>query len=414
MRVCYVIGTYPLVTTTFVDREICAQRALGVDIRVLAVRRPPEGTPLSSQQRALQASVRYLLPVRLLALVRSHLSWLVRRPFTYFTTLLRLVTLPHPSAFARVKTVLHFGEGVLAAARVRDDHLDEVHAHFADRAATIAMVAARLLDVPYSLSVHTGADVYVNPVLLPEKVRRARKVLTCTAYNRSHLTAAVGPDVAAKIAVVPHGLDLEAYQPVDGSGTGVPVVLAVGQCRTRKGFAELIRACGLLRDRGCRFVCRIVGDGPERAALTALARELGLAEVVQLPGALPHDAVKDEYHRATLFALPCIESSDGDVDGIPNVLVEAMACALPVVSSDLPAIRELITDGRDGVLIAPRDITALADALGKLLDDTGMRRDLGKQGRTTVTQMFDSSVAARRFAEELWPQFVTQQSVRSA
>jgi glycosyltransferase involved in cell wall biosynthesis len=414
MRVCYVIGTYPLVTTTFVDREICAQRALGVDIRVLAVRRPPQGTPLSSQQRELQESVRYLLPFRLLTLLRGHLAWFVRRPYTYVSTLLRLVTLPHPSMKARGKTVLHFGEGVLAAAHVRGDHVDELHAHFADRAATIAMVAARLLDLPYSLSVHTGADVYVNPVLLPEKVRRARKVLTCTAYNRAHLSAEIGDDLAAKIVVVPHGLDLEAYQPCDSRMSGLPLILAVGQCRTRKGFAELIRACGVLRDRGLAFVCRIIGDGPERATLTELARELGLSEVVQLPGALPHDAVKDEYHRATLFALPCIESADGDVDGIPNVLTEAMACGLPVVSTDLPAIRELIRDGRDGLLVAPRDVTALAGALATLLDDAEMRRDLGRRGRTTVTQMFDSSVAARRFAEELWPQFVAHESVGSA
>jgi glycosyltransferase involved in cell wall biosynthesis len=414
MRVCYVIGTYPLVTTTFVDREIRSQRSLGVDIRVLAVRRPPDDAPLSPEQRDLQASVQYLLPVRVVALLRSHLSMFLRRPFTYVALLLRLVSLPHPGLRARGKTVLHFGEGVHAAVVLERGGFDELHAHFADRAATIALVASRLLDVPYSLSVHTGADVYVHPVLLGEKIRGARKVLTCTAYNRDHLAAELGDDVGGKIAVVPHGLELGAYQPVVGPTDGVPRILAVGQCRTRKGFAELIRACALLRAEGYTFVCRIVGDGPERGRLVSLAHDLGLAGVVQLPGALPHDEVKDEYRRATLLALPCVESSDGDIDGIPNVLVEAMACALPVVSTDLPAIRELITSGKDGLLVGPRDVAALADALATLLSEPERRRELGAHGRFTIAEMFDSAVAARRFAAELWPQVVPPEFVSGA
>jgi glycosyltransferase involved in cell wall biosynthesis len=414
MRVCYVIGTYPLVTTTFVDREIRAQRSLGVDIEVLAVRRPPPDAPLSPEQRELQTSVQYLLPVRVGALFRSHLSMLLRRPHVYFALLVRLVALPHPDLRARVKTVLHFGEGVHTAARLAGGRFDELHAHFADRAATIALVAARLLDVPYSLSVHTGADVYVHPVLLDEKIRRARKVLTCTAHNRAHLAAQLGDEIAGKIAVVPHGVDLGAYPPVHGDGTGLPVILAVGQCQKRKGFAELIRACAILHRRGTGFVCRIVGDGPERASLVALARELGLDEIVQLPGAVSHADVVREYQQATVFALPCVESTDGDVDGIPNVLIEAMACALPVVSTDLPAIRELIAGDCDGTLVAAGDVDALAAALADLLDDPARRRELGRHARASVTARFDSAVAAQRFAQELWPAYAGLEAVRTA
>jgi glycosyltransferase involved in cell wall biosynthesis len=408
MRVCYVIGTYPLVTTTFVDREIRGLQRLRVDVQVVAVRRPAASAPLSEEQRELQRDVQYLLPIVWRSLLASHLFFALRRPRTYVATLARLVTRPHAGFRARCKTMLHFGEGVYAAGLVRRRRFDELHAHFADRAATIALVAARLLDVPYSLSVHAGADIYVDPVLLPEKVRAARQVLTCTAHNKSHLASTVGRDVTAKVTVVPHGLDLDRYRPQRDDGAGRPTILAVGQLTQRKGFAQLVAACEQLHDEGLDFACRIVGDGAEREGLRALVGASGVADVVELCGARSPDEVVDEYHRATLFVLPCVEASNGDVDGIPNVLLEAMACGLPVVSSDLPAIRELITSGTNGVLLPPGDVTALAGALRQLIEDPASRAELGNAGRRTVVDMFDGDMNARRVAEVLWPEHVAE------
>jgi glycosyltransferase involved in cell wall biosynthesis len=403
-----VIGTYPLVTTTFVDREIRALRALGIDVQVLAVRRPPDDAPLSPEQRQLQQEVVYLLPVPIHTVVAEHVSFLVRRPLRYLATLARLATRPHPSLRARAKSILHFAEGVRAATLLRGKGFEEVHAHFADRAATIALVVARLLDLPFSLSVHAGADIYVDPILLPEKVRSARRVLTCTAHNKSRLTAVVGRDLTHKIAVVPHGLDLATYRPQVAPNRSQVTLLAVGQCRERKGFAQLVEACQILRAEGYDFTCRIVGDGPQRESLAAMVHASGLDGVVQLVGARPHDEVLREYHDATVFVLPCIEAADGDIDGIPNVLIEAMACAVPVVSSDLPAIRELVTAGRNGVLVPPGDVAALADGLKCLLDQPARRQRLGVAGRETVASHFDAEVNARRFAGLLWPEHVKE------
>jgi colanic acid/amylovoran biosynthesis glycosyltransferase len=403
MRVCYVIGTYPLVTTTFIDREINALRGLGVDVQILAVRKPPAGVPLSSEQRRLQRDVQYVLPPSWRLLVLGHIFFALRHPGVYLSTLARVVSRPHPNARARCKTVLHFGEAVYAAALVRTRGVDELHAHFADRAATIALIAARLLDRPYSLSVHAGADIYVDPVLLPEKLRAARHVLTCTARNKVELTSVVGADVATKITVVPHGLDLRAYRPASPAPTAPTTILAVGQCKERKGFAQLVTACRILRSQGVAFTCRIVGDGPQRATLAAMVREGELEELVLLPGARTNDEVLREYQRATVFALPCMEANDGDVDGIPNVLIEAMACAVPVVSTNLPAIRELISSGRNGVLVPPGDATALASALRDLLENPERCDQLGRAGRRTVAEGFDADINARRVASALWP-----------
>jgi glycosyltransferase involved in cell wall biosynthesis len=207
----------------------------------------------------------------------------------------------------------------------------------------------------------------------------------------------------AKIAVVPHGLDLRAYPARTRPRDAKPVILAVGQFKPRKGLAELVAACRALRDEGVDFACRIVGDGPERATLADAIRTFDLTDVVELRGARPHDEVLQEYEEATVFALPCVEGANGDVDGIPNVLIEAMASSLPVVSSDLPAIRELVTSGENGILVAPGDVAALAGALRRLFAEPDLRAALGEAGRRTVGSMFDAEVNAWRFAEVLWP-----------
>lgn len=402
-RVLVVLGTYPLLTTTFIDREIRALRALGVDLRLLSVRRPPTDAPLSSEQRALARDVKYLLPARSLPMAAALVAETARHPVRSVGTFLYLLTRPHPTIRSRLKTVLHFALGVYAARVARSEHVDEVYAHFVDRAATLALTVSRLLDLPYHLSVHAGADVFVEPVMLPEKLRFASHVTTCTERNKERLAEVAGPDGAAKVQVVPHGIDLGSLPSVLPARAGDPVVLAVGQLTERKGLHVLVTACARLRSGGYRFSCRIVGTGPQRAALGQLARALGVDDVVTLVGALPHEAVIEEYARASVFVMPCVTARDGDVDGIPNVLLEAMAMRLPVVSSDQAAIRELVVDGENGLLVAPGDDIALAGALAELLEGRPLRARLAAAGRATVRRRFDLETNARSLAGVLWP-----------
>jgi glycosyltransferase involved in cell wall biosynthesis len=401
--VVYVVGTYPLLTTTFIDREISALRGWGVDVRIVAVRRPSQDVPLSNEQRELARGTSYLIPITWPRLVAAHLRFLLTRPTVYLGTLAHLVTRPHPDLRARARTILHFGEGVYAAQVVDNRDVRELHAHFADRAATIALVASRLLRRPFSLSVHAGADIFVRPVLLREKFTAARHVVTCTSHNKAHLARLVGERLDRKITTIPHGLDLTGYRQRDRATNGLPLVLGVGQLAERKGFAHLVAACALVRNQGHRFLCRIIGSGPQRADLEELIAALSLGDTVSLQGALSHEAVVDHYRRATMVVLPCVRTADGDVDGIPNVLVEAMALAVPVVSSDLPALRELITDGVDGILAPAGDVERLADAVRRLLDEPQLRQRLGAEARRTVIERFDVEKNVRMLAETLWP-----------
>lgn len=406
LRLLYVVGTYPLLTTTFIDREIEKLSAWDVDVDVLAMRRPDPSIPFSERQRALAARTTYLLPARWSTVVAALCFFLCRRPVRLVGTLSWFLTRPHPSLRARAKTLLHVGEGIVASYLVRDRDFEEFHAHFADRAATVAMVGARLLDRSYSLSIHTGADVFVEPVLLAEKLEHARAVTTCTSFNRGHLRDLVDGGRAQKIFHVRHGLDLDLYRPagdLPSAETPVPMILGVGQLKPRKGFAPLIRACALLRDQGHEFRCSILGEGPQRPELEGLVDELGLAGVVELAGARSPEDVLDAYRSATLFVLPCIESPDDHPDGIPNVLAEAMAVGLPVVSTDLPAVAELVAADENGLLVPSGDVEALAVALAALLEDEELRRRLAASARRAVAETFDLDVNIRRFADNLWP-----------
>lgn len=399
----YVVGTYPLLTTTFIDREIRQLRAKSVDVRVVSVRRPREDVLLSREQRILQSDVTYLLPIRWALLLSGHLTFAFRHPHRFLTTLAFLLSRPHPSWRARIKSLLHFGEGVLVAHLVRHTRFDEFHAHFADRAATIALVAGRLLDRPYSLSIHAGADIFVNPVLLREKIQESRHAVTCTAHNREHVLSIAGHDLQDKISHVRHGLDLSSYRPAAPDPAGRPLILSVGQLAERKGFAVLIQALRELVDQGHDFRCVIVGEGPQRQRLESLITDLGLRGSVELAGALTHDRVTALYSQATMFVLPCTRTRTGDVDGIPNVVAEAMASRLPVVTSDLPAIREIVGHEQSGLLVPPEDVASLTAAIRRLLTDSELGDVLGRGARRSVRLGFDVETNVLRFAETMWP-----------
>lgn len=392
----YVIGTYPSLTTTFIDREIELLRRWNVRVEVISIRRPHQA--LSPSQRRLQRDVRYVLPVGPLPLIASHLRFAAGRPAAYWGTLAYLLTRRHPSLRARTRTLLHFAMAVYVARLVQlEPDVDRVHAHFVDRATTVALVVGRLLGLPYSATAHAN-DIYVDPLLLPEKLEGADFVATCTRYNADHL-ASVDGQGTSRVVCVHHGLDAGAYRPGRADGSRQPLILAVAQLKPKKGLVHLIDACADLRDRGYRFSCEIVGEGPLREALERRLEARGLCGTVELVGALDHPSVVDRYRAASVFVLPCVTAPDGDRDGIPNVILEAMAMEVPVVSTWHSGIPEAVEDGRSGVLVPPADPDRLADAIAALLDDPARRRRYGRRGREIVLASFDLETNARRLLD---------------
>ena len=387
LRLSYIIGTYPVLTETFIDREIRHLFDLGVDLEIVSIRRPR--TDLSPAQRELSRRVRYLLPVSWLGLVLSQLTAAIGRPRTYFGTLAWLLSRRHDGA-PRRRTAFHFVTGVYLARVLRARRGIHLHAHFVDRAATVALVASRFLDSTYSVTAH-AREIYVDAFLLRERIGEAVFAATCTEYNRRYLADLVGPSVAPRVLRLYHGLDLQTYLdgPERNPSAERPLLLAVAQLAERKGLRHLIEACRILADRGRAFECEIIGDGPLRGELERQVRELGLEDRVRLTGPLPYLDVVARYPRAAAFVLPCIVTSEGDRDGIPNVILEAMAAAVPVVSTPVSGIPEVLRDDDTGLVVPEGDAAAIADAVERLLDDPALGTRLGAAARTFVSSEFD-------------------------
>jgi glycosyltransferase involved in cell wall biosynthesis len=259
------------------------------------------------------------------------------------------------------------------------------------------MFASRLCGVPFSFTAH-AKDIYVGQLnpgdTLQTKMRRAKFIVTCTRANSAYLQEICKN--GAPVYTIYHGLDTRRFAPSGPEKQHKreqdrPLILSVGRFVEKKGFTYLVEACRLLRDRGYDFRCMLIGGVDAYLnTVEALIKELQLEETVLIRGAVTQEELKQIYEQGTAFVLPCQIVESGDRDGIPNVLVEAMALELPVVSTDVSGIPELIDDGVNGLLVPQRNATALADAIESLLKSPSLCRQLGLAARAKVRHSFNA------------------------
>jgi len=422
--VAYVLKGFPRLSELFVASEILRLEQIGLDLRLHVIKAPDEDIqhPLVDRIRA----PRTYLP-QTTSLSQTTLRRWLRENLPSFLPSLRRVARRRPLGLARAcgftlaqsirgrKTFWSlprklFVKELLLGVALADELLDEaevrhIHAHFAHGATTVAWVASMVTGLPFSFTGH-AKDIYtpaLNPGgLLPRKLRAARFAVTCTDTNVAHLRML---EPTANVHRVYHGLNAELARLLDAEpparrDDATLRILSVGRLVPKKGFDVLVEACALLRRDGVDVVATIVGEPGEHAeTIRRLVAERGLSDVVDLPGPMTQQQLRSEYERASAFCLPCRVLSSGDRDGIPNVLVEAMACCLPVVTTWVSGIPELVEDGANGLLVAPDDPDAVAAALRRLHDESELGRRLGVAGRETVEQRFDGDRLARRLAE---------------
>jgi len=292
----------------------------------------------------------------------------------------------------------NFLQGGYLADLLFDEPVAHLHAHLASAPASVTMLAHHLTGIPYTFTAH-AKDIYFDaqPALMRAKMMHAKGVVTVSEYNRRHLISLLEPAARNKVLCVYNGADLSQYKyrPSGEKRTGFPVVLSVARLIEKKGLGDLICACHILRQRGRAFRVEIIGKGPLRRALEARATELGIRDRVKFLGPQPQEFVRQAYERAAIFALPCVVTAGGDRDGIPTVLLEAMASGVPVVSTTVSGIPELVESGCDGLLVPPGNPAMLADALDQILLDPNLGANLARAGRAKVSQRFsvDSSAA---------------------
>jgi glycosyltransferase involved in cell wall biosynthesis len=383
-RVAYVLKMYPRFSETFVLSELLELERQGVELRVFSLRKPDDGIFHADVAR-LRARVTYLPESPFLdpgPFVAAHRELYAADPRRYRRALGRAL------ARRRRATLKQFLRAGYIAVRLRREGIGHVHAHFASGPAAVALHLHRLTGIPYSFTAH-AKDIYLDAVdraELAAKLRSARFAVTVSDYNRAHLARVAD---RARLVRIYNGLDLERFAPNGRAPDDPPLLVAVGRLIEKKGFADLVRACALLRDQGRRFRCRIVGKGPLERDLRGLVGALRLDGVVELAGPLPRDALLELYPRASALVAPCVVGSDGNRDGLPTVLVEAMALGVPVVATDVTSIPELVEDGVTGAVVPQRDPAALAAAIARVLDDRTRARALARVGRQRIESRFD-------------------------
>jgi len=283
-----------------------------------------------------------------------------------------------------IKALGYFVEAVLLVDYALKKGTPHVHVHFANPAATVALIGSYSGDMKYSLSVHGPDEFYnIEQNLLAEKVERATFVRCISHYCKSQLCRLIPYEQWEKLKIVRCGVDLAEYQPALTPANPIPQILCVGRLTRNKGQHILIEACARLKAQTVDFHLTFVGDGEDRTALTALAAKLGLETEIAFVGAMGREEVKTYYEKADIFVLPSF------AEGVPVVLMEAMAMDIPVISTCITGIPELIESGVSGILTTPGDAEMLAKAIRAVMENPELRRQLGQKGRQKVAEAYD-------------------------
>ena len=396
LKVGYVLKRFPRLTETFILNEILELERQGVDVEVFSLLRPPKEAR-HALLGSLRARVTYVPCTRMLDAWHVHLGQ--GGNGTEDHRILDLVEQdgpPFPELFAG-RTADRVGQlclrAMTVAALATQRGVDHLHAHFGSDPTGVALLAGRLSGLPFSFTAH-ARDIYHTYVgraedlaLRRRKIAEAAFVVTVSDYNKRHLADLSYPSPAAKIHRLYNGIDLDRIRP-PAAARDADRFVAVGRLVEKKGYADLIEACRMLRDRGIAFRCEIVGDGPLRGALEQQIADAGLTQV-RLLGAMPQESVLDIMAKATALVLPCVVTSTGDRDGLPTVLSEALAAGLPAISTRVSGVPEVIDHEHTGLLVAPQDPPALAEAMHNLLAAPQRRLNMGAAGRAKAEREFD-------------------------
>lgn len=399
-RVGYVLKKFPRLSETFILSEILGLERHDVEVSVHSLRLPDDGR-FHGELRRLRATVDYLPAfgqASVYAALRATKGPLPERLFHF------LGRLPENKRGGLLVQALQLAD------TVRRQRLDHLHAHFMTIAAHTAYAVHLLTGVSFSVTAH-AKDIFRHTVdreVFREVAAAAVGIVTVSDDNRRFIREQLlGSDPQGKVVRVYNGIALDEIEP--RTNGAAPLVLAVGRLVEKKGFHVLLQALGRLARAGVPVRAEIVGEGDERLSLEAQRRDLGLEDLVSLPGALPREAVLERMRRARVLAAPCVTGADGNRDALPTVVLEGLAVGLPPVATRLGGIPEMVEDGRNGLLVAEGDVAALAGAIARLIRDDPLWERLSAAGRPTIAERFDR----RATVPQLLTVFRAAEAVRS-
>lgn len=392
-RIAYLNSEYPSLSHTFIEREVSGLRALGIPIRTFSVRAPGTLARAGSAHEAAAADTTVLLAGS--ARVFRDAAWgLCRSPLGFFRALMSGQKIAPAGLASRIRHMAYVFEGIRLARELSKEEIRHIHVHMANNGAAIAMMACDFDQaLSYSLSIHGSAEFFhVDSWTLREKAERAMFVRCISEFCRAQVMAWTAPVAWGNFHVVHCGVDPTVYQPRPPRLPGPVRFLTVGRLHPIKGYPQLLRACRELRDRGLVWRLRMVGDGPERESLQRSARELGLTDMIEFAGPVSQDAIQEHYDWADAMVMSSF------MEGVPVVLMEAMAKQLGVIAPRVGGIPELVAEGVHGLLVPPGSVADLADAMAVLAENPALAAQHGIAGRQRVIDSFSTDGLARGMA----------------
>lgn len=389
-RIAYLTGEYPAVSHTFILREVEALRAQGLEVLTCSVRRGNPKHLLGPAEKDAASTTFYLLDAAKnpLTLLGAHLAALAS-PRRYLATLALALRTRRPGARGLLWQLFYFLEAGVLARHLSGNGVTQLHSHFANSSASVAMLTAELANIPFSYTLHGPADLF-EPYSwhLAEKTARARFVACISYFARSQCMLFSDPVHWPKLRIIHCGITPELYQDSGATQSGRSHFVFVGRLAAVKGIRVLLQAFQMARKTNPDLTLTLVGDGPDRAALEAEAAPMG--DVVRFAGFQSQSEVAKILATADVFVLPSF------AEGVPVVLMEAMASGKPVLASRVAGVPELVEDGVNGFLVAPGDAVDLAKKIGIMSADAALRMRMGQAGRQKVQEEFNIETEATR------------------
>lgn len=392
LKVGYVVKMFPRLSETFILNEILELERRGVEVVIFSAKKPNEGR-FHPQLSALKAEVLYLEDQE----PKKWPHWIAKEWESLGSCRTNLFDLIDEALSdddaGRVDQIWW---SAWLASQALKRNLDHLHAHFASLPSSLAYFAHRISRIPFSFTAH-AKDIFVytmNEHYLREKLAAAAFIVTVTHFNHRYLCKQSPRIESDRIKVIHNGINLEQFVFNPDQSRQPNRILAVGRLVVKKGFDTLLEACHLLKKDDLPFTCLIVGEGPEAGRLKQQCRDLRLDEQVTFTGAKNLEEVRQLMQTSTLFCLPCTVAPDGNQDALPTVLLEALASGLPILSTTVSGIPEIVDHETDGLLVGPDDRLALSEQLRRLLTDSRLRKDLAMKGRTKAEKKFDLRINA--------------------
>lgn len=398
--VTFVLKGYPRLSETFIAQEIRSLEEMGLDVRIASLRAPTDDHHHPVHDEII-APVNYLPEFPLLEEDRVQQAWrycLKQAGYIEAWTTWRADYKRDPS----MTRLRNFMQAMVLAHETKLD-VGRFHAHFMHFPGSVARYAATICNLPWSCSAH-ARDIWTSPEWeKAEKLTDMEWLVTCTAFGHKHLSALSGnPE---KVSLVYHGLDFDRLpsgaerKTNDTHNEDIVTVLSVGRAVEKKGYDTLLHALSRIRaDLNWRFLH--IGGGTLLGELKTLAETLGISERIEWMGAQSQSIVFDAYQQSDIFVLASRVAQDGDMDGLPNVMMEAQSQGLACVSTNVSAIPELVIDGETGLLVPPDDAEALSVAIAKLIADNSLRQQIAKAGEARVREAFSHQVGLFQLAEK--------------